>query len=191
MITFIFTYLKCNIISDGLTFLALNFTRLYRLSVIRGSLKWLGSPKPHRTKNFDVPIYLEVFCLWELVLFYCLFKIPRTFHFYILLTNHLFHFQFQESSSCSSSDTSTPSSPVHSSMPTELSSSPFSSSSPSVSSSHTTSFVSTTNSSSSSKRRQGAIIESMHHHGKGVYSGTFSGKFRKLHAPSTICIRKF
>uniref|UniRef100_A0A1B6GT64 Midnolin n=1 Tax=Cuerna arida TaxID=1464854 RepID=A0A1B6GT64_9HEMI len=26
-----------------------------------------------------------------------------------------------------------------------------------------------------SKRRQGAIIESMHHHGKGVYSGTFSG----------------
>ena len=24
-------------------------------------------------------------------------------------------------------------------------------------------------------RRQGAIIESMHHHGKGVYSGTFSG----------------
>lgn len=25
------------------------------------------------------------------------------------------------------------------------------------------------------KRRQGAIIESMHHHGKGVYSGTFSG----------------
>jgi hypothetical protein len=22
----------------------------------------------------------------------------------------------------------------------------------------------------------GAIIESMHHHGKGVYSGTFSGK---------------
>ncbi|BET02369.1 Midnolin [Nesidiocoris tenuis] len=28
---------------------------------------------------------------------------------------------------------------------------------------------------SSLKRRQGAIIESMHHHGKGVYSGTFSG----------------
>ncbi|XP_075235468.1 midnolin-A-like [Lycorma delicatula] len=27
----------------------------------------------------------------------------------------------------------------------------------------------------STKRRQGAIIESMHHHGKGVYSGTFSG----------------
>nr|XP_018897365.1 PREDICTED: midnolin-like isoform X2 [Bemisia tabaci] len=27
----------------------------------------------------------------------------------------------------------------------------------------------------SSRRRQGAIIESMHHHGKGVYSGTFSG----------------
>uniref|UniRef100_A0A1B6DQN3 Ubiquitin-like domain-containing protein n=1 Tax=Clastoptera arizonana TaxID=38151 RepID=A0A1B6DQN3_9HEMI len=27
----------------------------------------------------------------------------------------------------------------------------------------------------SHKRRQGAIIESMHHHGKGVYSGTFSG----------------
>ncbi|XP_046743592.1 midnolin homolog isoform X2 [Diprion similis] len=26
-----------------------------------------------------------------------------------------------------------------------------------------------------SKPRQGAIIESMHHHGKGVYSGTFSG----------------
>ncbi|XP_066603889.1 midnolin-A isoform X2 [Prorops nasuta] len=25
------------------------------------------------------------------------------------------------------------------------------------------------------RRRQGAIIESMHHHGKGVYSGTFSG----------------
>ena len=25
------------------------------------------------------------------------------------------------------------------------------------------------------KRRQGAIIESMHHHGKGVYTGTFSG----------------
>lgn len=28
---------------------------------------------------------------------------------------------------------------------------------------------------STTKRRQGAIIESMHHHGKGVYSGTFSG----------------
>lgn len=27
------------------------------------------------------------------------------------------------------------------------------------------------------KRRPGAIIESMQHHGKGVYSGTFSGKF--------------
>lgn len=25
------------------------------------------------------------------------------------------------------------------------------------------------------RRRQGAIIQSMHHHGKGVYSGTFSG----------------
>jgi hypothetical protein len=31
-------------------------------------------------------------------------------------------------------------------------------------------------SSGRSRRRQGAIIESMHHHGKGVYSGTFSGK---------------
>ncbi|KAG8226641.1 hypothetical protein J437_LFUL005293 [Ladona fulva] len=30
-------------------------------------------------------------------------------------------------------------------------------------------------SSSANRRRQGAIIESMHHHGKGVYSGTFSG----------------
>ncbi|XP_071444887.1 midnolin-like isoform X2 [Hetaerina americana] len=29
--------------------------------------------------------------------------------------------------------------------------------------------------SSANRRRQGAIIESMHHHGKGVYSGTFSG----------------
>ncbi|XP_067009421.2 midnolin homolog isoform X2 [Anabrus simplex] len=28
---------------------------------------------------------------------------------------------------------------------------------------------------STRSRRQGAIIESMHHHGKGVYSGTFSG----------------
>ncbi|RXG72818.1 Midnolin-B [Armadillidium vulgare] len=28
---------------------------------------------------------------------------------------------------------------------------------------------------SGKSRRQGAIIESMHHHGKGVYSGTFSG----------------
>lgn len=27
------------------------------------------------------------------------------------------------------------------------------------------------------RRRQGAIIESMHNHGKGVYSGTFSGKY--------------
>lgn len=31
------------------------------------------------------------------------------------------------------------------------------------------------NTSSANRRRQGAIIESMHHHGKGVYSGTFSG----------------
>ena len=34
-------------------------------------------------------------------------------------------------------------------------------------------------SSGRSRRRQGAIIESMHHHGKGVYSGTFSGKMNK------------
>lgn len=27
------------------------------------------------------------------------------------------------------------------------------------------------------EKDSGATIESMHHHGKGVYSGTFSGKF--------------
>ena len=31
------------------------------------------------------------------------------------------------------------------------------------------------NSNSNNTKRQGAIIESMQHHGKGVYSGTFSG----------------
>jgi hypothetical protein len=39
-------------------------------------------------------------------------------------------------------------------------------------------------------RRQGAIIESMHHHGKGVYSGTFSGMMStglgELYSDNTI-----
>ncbi|XP_008470323.2 midnolin homolog [Diaphorina citri] len=81
------------------------------------------------------------------------------------------------SSACSSPNSSTPSSPTH--IPSEtISNIPSSSSSSSsnfaASNSATTSTSSNT-SSSSSKRRQGAIIESMHHHGKGVYSGTFSG----------------
>ncbi|KAF4518049.1 hypothetical protein B566_EDAN008999 [Ephemera danica] len=54
-----------------------------------------------------------------------------------------------------------------------------SSSSSSTSSSSATPVMSSTSSmdfsEESSRRRQGAIIESMHHHGKGVYSGTFSG----------------
>ena len=45
-----------------------------------------------------------------------------------------------------------------------------------TSASCSTSTSSSSNTSAKSLKRQGAIIESMHHHGKGVYSGTFSGK---------------
>uniref|UniRef100_A0A8D8Y9D9 Midnolin-A n=1 Tax=Cacopsylla melanoneura TaxID=428564 RepID=A0A8D8Y9D9_9HEMI len=85
------------------------------------------------------------------------------------------------SSACSSPSSSVPSSPTHTTSEHSLSS-PSPSTSTSSTSCHsaresTSSSTSSTSSSSSSnsKRRQGAIIESMHHHGKGVYSGTFSG----------------
>ncbi|KAL1465834.1 hypothetical protein WDU94_005371, partial [Cyamophila willieti] len=84
------------------------------------------------------------------------------------------------SSSCSSPSSSVPSSPTHSSSEHSLNSPSPSTSSchparESTSTSSNSSSSSNSSTSSNSKRRQGAIIESMHHHGKGVYSGTFSG----------------
>ncbi|XP_053652916.2 midnolin homolog isoform X2 [Cherax quadricarinatus] len=89
--------------------------------------------------------------------------------------------------SSSNSSTSNSSSSISSGSNSSGSGCSSSSSSSSNSSSNTSSSGSSSNSSSSSAtssnsssstggiKKQGAIIESMHHHGKGVYSGTFSG----------------
>lgn len=86
----------------------------------------------------------------------------------------------EKSSSCCTSDSAT-SNVNHSNTVNSASSGSSNSSSESVSMSSSSSPPSSASSTSSNstasnnKRRQGAIIESMHHHGKGVYSGTFSG----------------
>lgn len=53
-------------------------------------------------------------------------------------------------------------------------------SSPAPSSSTASSSTSQALSSSDSAGTSGAVIESMKHHGKGIYSGTFSGKFQRF-----------
>lgn len=118
---------------------------------------------------------------WSLLLscpgHYCVLRNPTSV-FFLDVIPKLSLFPFQESSSsssaCSSPSSSVPSSPTHTTAehvpsPSCLPSNP---AREAASSSAATS--------SNSKRRQGAIIESMHHHGKGVYSGTFSGELSCL-----------